>query len=71
MKIVLKTHLKGKEKLKTLKYQNIDVSTLVKTERDKRFLTLEDVGVSVDMSASYIFRIEKQGVSSYAKAKTG
>lgn len=63
MKIVLKTHVKGKKKMKTLKYQSLDVSTLVKIERDKRFLTLEDVGAGVGVSAIYIFRIEKGRVT--------
>ncbi|RYM01470.1 XRE family transcriptional regulator [Sporolactobacillus sp. THM7-7] len=51
--------MKGKMKMKTLDYQNLNVSILLKNEREKRFLTFEDVGAGVGVSASYIFRIEK------------
>jgi len=45
--------------MKILDYRNFDVCMLVKKEREKRFLTLEDVGSGVGVSANYIFRIEK------------
>ncbi|MBD8069768.1 helix-turn-helix domain-containing protein [Bacillus sp. PS06] len=40
-------------------YENLDISRLVKTEREQRSLDLEEVGSGVGTSANYIFRIEK------------
>lgn len=37
----------------------LDIVKLLKTEREKRFLTYADVAEAIGCSASYIFRLEK------------